>query len=406
MVYQKRTLERFFQQASLQFPVMLLTGPRQTGKTTFLKHLAGNDRAYATLDDPMLRALAREDPALFLQRFTTPVLIDEIQYAPQLLAHIKMAVDSEKEPGRFWLTGSQQFHLMKGVTESLAGRVGVLNLLGFSEREIRNDPFREPFLPTPELLEQRRNNPPLLLPELYRKIWTGSFPALHQEIPADHDLFYSSYVQTYLQRDVRDLANVGDESAFLRFLKSCAARTGQMLNIQDLCRNSNINHATGKRWLSILENSGIVYLLEPWHTNVNKRVLKTPKLYFLDSGLAAWLTGWSSPVTLEAGAMSGAFLETWVVSEVIKSWWHNGKRAPLYYYRDKDANEVDLLIHQDGTLYPIEIKKSASPGKDTTRHFRVLETLKQPIGHGCLISLTPTNAPITRTIDAVPIGML
>ncbi len=227
MVYQKRTLERFFQQASLQFPVMLLTGPRQTGKTTFLKHLAGNDRAYATLDDPMLRALAREDPALFLQRFTTPVLIDEIQYAPQLLAHIKMAVDSEKEPGRFWLTGSQQFHLMKGVTESLAGRVGVLNLLGFSEREIRNDPFREPFLPTPELLEQRRNNPPLLLPELYRKIWTGSFPALHQEIPADHDLFYSSYVQTYLQRDVRDLANVGDESAFLRFLKSCAARTGR-----------------------------------------------------------------------------------------------------------------------------------------------------------------------------------
>jgi len=406
MVYQKRTLERFFQQASLQFPVMLLTGPRQTGKTTFLKHLAGNDRAYATLDDPMLRALAREDPALFLQRFTTPVLIDEIQYAPQLLAHIKMAVDSEKEPGRFWLTGSQQFHLMKGVTESLAGRVGVLNLLGFSEREIRNDPFREPFLPTAELLEQRRNNPPLLLPELYRKIWTGSFPALHQEIPANHDLFYSSYVQTYLQRDVRDLANVGDESAFLRFLKSCAARTGQMLNIQDLCRNSNINHATGKRWLSILENSGIVYLLEPWHTNVNKRVLKTPKLYFLDSGLAAWLTGWSSPVTLEAGAMSGAFLETWVVSEVIKSWWHNGKRAPLYYYRDKDANEVDLLIHQDGTLYPIEIKKSASPGKDTTRHFRVLETLKQPIGHGCLISLTPTNAPITRTIDAVPIGML
>nr|WP_303680831.1 DUF4143 domain-containing protein [Pelodictyon luteolum] len=205
---------------------------------------------------------------------------------------------------------------------------------------------------------------------------------------------------------MRDLANVGDESAFLRFLRACAARTGQMLNIQDLCRNSDINHATGKRWLSILETSGIVYLLEPWHTNLNKRLLKTPKLYFLDTGLAAWLTAWSTPATLEAGAMSGAFLETWVVTEVIKSWWHNGRHAPLCYYRDKDANEVDLLIHQDGTLYPIEIKKSASPGKDAIRHFRALKTLKYPIGHGCLISLAPMNVPFTAGIDAVPAAML
>lgn len=406
MQYKTRTLEHFFLQASRQFPVMLLTGPRQTGKTTFLRHLAAEKRSYATLDDPMLRALAREEPALFLQRFSPPILIDEIQYAPQLLPYIKMAVDSNTESGRFWLTGSKQFHLMNGVTESLAGRVGVVNLLGFSQRELTGDPFADPFLPVPALMKQRGNSPPLLLPELYRKIWLGSFPALHQENPADHDLFYSSYVQNYLQRDVRDLANVGDEGAFLRFLRNCAARTGQMLNIQDLCRNSDINHATGKRWLSILENSGIVYLLEPWYTNVNKRVLKTPKLYFLDTGLAAWLTEWSSASTLEAGAMSGAFLETWVVSEVIKSWWHNGKRAPIYYYRDKDTKEVDVLIHQDGTLYPVEIKKSASPGKDAVRHFRVLETLKLPIGHGCIVSLAPMYVPVTATVDALPAGML
>ena len=406
MPYKTRTLEHFFLQASQQFPVILLTGPRQTGKTTFLRHLAEENRSYVTLDDPMLRALARDEPALFLQRFTSPVLIDEIQYAPQLLPYIKMAVDNEPQAGKFWLTGSQQFHLMKGVTESLAGRVGMVNLLGFSQRELLGTPSAEPFLPVPEVMKQRAQSRQLLLTELYQKIWLGSFPALHQENPADHDLFYSSYVQTYLQRDVRDLANVGDESAFLGFLRSCAARTSQMLNIMDLCRQSDINHATGKRWLSILENSGIIYLLEPWHTNINKRVLKTPKLYFLDTGLAAWLTEWSSPETLEAGAMSGAFLESWVVSEIIKSWWHNGKRAPIYYYRDKDTKEVDLLIHQDGTLFPVEIKKSASPGKDAIRHFEVLQTMKQPIGQGCIISLAPMYLPITATTDNVPVGML
>jgi len=404
--YQTRTLERFFLHASQQFPVMLVTGPRQTGKTTFLRHLAENERSYATLDDPMLRALAREEPALFLQRFTPPVLIDEIQYAPQLLPHIKIAVDSDPGAGQFWLTGSQPFHFMKGVTESLAGRIGVVNLLGFSQRELVNDPFAEPFLPVPEVMKQRDHSSQLLLAELYRNIWLGSFPALHQQNPVDHDLFYSSYVQTYLQRDVRDLANVGDESAFLRFLRSCAARTGQMLNVQELCRSSDVNHATGKRWLSILEYSGIVSLLEPWHTNVNKRMVKTPKLYFLDTGLAAWLTEWSSPATLEAGAMSGAFLESWVVSEIIKSWWHNGKRAPVYYYRDKDAKEIDLLIHRDGTLYPVEIKKSASPGKEAVRHFKVLQTLKEPIGQGCVVSLAPMYVPLTPTVDAVPVGML
>ena len=404
--YRARTLEPFFLTATRQFPVMLVTGPRQIGKTTFLRHLAANGRSYVTLDDPMLCSLAREEPGLFLQRYRPPILIDEIQYAPQLLPFIKMVVDEDRTPGQFWLTGSQQFHLMKGVSESLAGRVGIVNLLGFSQREIVSDTSAAPFIPMPEALSKRTQHHALQLPELYGKIWLGAFPVLHQGVPMDRDLFYSSYVQTYLQRDVRDLANVGNESDFLRFLRVCAARTGQLINMQDLCRDSDINQATGKRWLSILENSGIAFLLEPFHSNINKRLVKTPKLYFLDTGLAAWLTQWSSPATLEAGNMSGAILETWVVSEILKSWWHNGKRAPLFYYRDKDTKEIDLILHLDGTIFPIEIKKSANPGKDAIRHFKVLETLNIPIGHGCVISLVQQQTPVSATVDAIPVGML
>lgn len=407
MKYRIRTLESFLLTVTEQFPVLLVTGPRQIGKTTLLKHLAGELRTYVTLDDPMIRSMANEDPALFLQRFQPPIVIDEIQYAPQLLPHIKMQVDRDGKPGMFWLTGSQQFHLMKGVSESLAGRTGVVNLLGFSRRELENHPHSLPFIPVEEFFTERDScSSVMLLPDLFECIWRGSFPALWLENPVDRNLFYSSYVQTYLQRDVRDLANVGDEAAFLRFLRVCAARTGQMLNMQDLCRDSDINHATGKRWLSILESSGIVYMLEPFHSNFNKRLVKTPKLYFLDTGLAAWLTEWSSPATLEAGAVSGAFLETWVVTEVLKSWWHNGKRAPLYYYRDKDTKEIDLIIHQDGTLFPVEIKKTASPGKTSIRHFKVLEKLNYPVGTGCVIALVPMRLPITGEVQAVPVGYL
>jgi predicted AAA+ superfamily ATPase len=354
----------------------------------------------------MIRSLAKTDPALFLQRFPAPVLIDEIQYAPELLSYIKMDVDNNRTAGRFWLTGSQQFHLMKGISETLAGRVAVVQLLGFSRRELEHDASAGPFLPTQVLLRSRDKSKTVTLANLYKAIWLGSFPALYQKTSIDRDLFYSSYLQTYLQRDVRDLANVGDEISFLRFLRASAARTGQMLNMQDLCRDSNINPATGKRWLSILENSGIAYLLEPYHTNVTKRLVKAPKLYFLDTGLAAWLTEWSSAATLEAGAMSGAFLESWVVSEVIKSWWHNGKRAPLYYYRDKDTKEVDLLIHQDRIIYPIEIKKSANPGRDSVRPFKALESLKLPVGPGCVVSLVSQRLPITESVQAVPVGMI
>jgi hypothetical protein len=213
-------------------------------------------------------------------------------------------------------------------------------------------------------------------------------------------------VQTYLQRDIRDLARVGDEMAFLRFLRAAAARSGQLLNMAELARDADVVPNTAKSWISILEASGIVYLLQPYHTNVTKRLVKTPKLYFLDTGLCAWLTEWSSPKTLEAGAMSGAILETWVFSEILKSWWHNGRQSPFYFYRDKDQKEIDLLIVQDGTIYPIEIKKSASPGKDSVRHFQALEKLKLPVGHGGVICLATQSIPLTSNASSIPVGVI
>ncbi|MDA8162592.1 MAG: ATP-binding protein [Desulfobacteraceae bacterium] len=407
-MYITRTLEAFFKKAASQFPVMLVTGARQVGKTTFLKHLSGERRRYVTLDDPLVLNLAKQDPALFMQRFPAPVLIDEIQYAPELLPYIKMEVDKNRKAGLYWLTGSQQFHLMKGVSESLAGRVGVVNLLGLSRRESAGQgQASTPFIPTPEDIQSRMSSGGrLTLKALYKIIWRGSFPEIALNNKTDRDLFYGSYVQTYLQRDIRDLARVGDEMAFLRFMRAAAARSGQLLSMADLARDADVAPNTVRNWLSILQASGIVYLLEPYHTNVTKRLVKTPKLYFLDTGLCAYLTEWTSPETLEAGAMSGAILETWIFAEILKSWWHNGRRAPFYYYRDKDQKEIDLLIVQDGVVYPLEFKKTASPSKDTVRHFQALEKLKMPIGPGGVVCLTSQPLPLTANTTSIPVSAI
>lgn len=407
-MYIERTLSGYLAQASKQFPVVLVAGPRQVGKTTLLQHLAKESRSYVTLDDPTLAQLARDEPALFLQRFEPPVLIDEIQYAPQLLPHIKMRVDRAKSPGLYWLTGSQQFQLMKGVSESLAGRVAIVNLLGLSLKEMQGKAgAAEPFLPTAANLHNRLKAAlQLTLPDVYRIIWRGAFPAVALDKEMDRDLFYSSYVQTYLQRDVRDLAQVGDAGTFLKFLRAAAARTGQLLNMSDMGRDAGVSATTAKSWLSILEASGIVYLLEPYHSNATTRLIKAPKLYFLDTGLCAYLTEWSSPETLEAGAMSGAILETFVVAEVLKSYWHNGKRAPLYYYRDKDKKEVDLLIVQDETIYPLEIKKTAAPDKAALKSMQALASLAKKVGPGGVICLADTLLPITADVSAIPVGLL
>lgn len=413
MAYVERAIEDRIREISTQFVVLLVTGPRQVGKTTLLRHLAasesgGGERHYVTLDDPALRMLAREDPALFLQRFPPPVLIDEVQYAPELLPHVKMHVDERGKPGDFWLTGSQHFQAMQGITESLAGRVAILDLLGFSAREADGREARlPPFLPTPERLEARAGSAASLdLHAVFEKIWRGSFPALIAGPVHERDLFFASYVQTYLQRDVRDLAQVGDESTFLRFLRACAARTGQLLNLSDLARDVDIGVSTARRWLEILEGTRQVYLLRPWHDNLTKRLVKAPKLYFLDTGLAAHLTEWSSARALAAGAMAGAIFETHVVAEILKSAWHRVERPSLWFYRDRDGREIDLVIERDGRLHPIEIKLGATPKKSWNRAFRVLEKRDRERGHGAVVCLYPTPIPLDEQTTVVPVGLL
>jgi len=403
-----RTIEDFLIKASSQFPVILVTGARQVGKTTLLKHISKRERTYISLDDPIILNLAKKDPSLFMQRFPPPVFIDEIQYAPELFPYIKMDVNQNRQPGRFWLTGSQQFHMMKDISESLAGRVGIVQLLGLSRRETAGQgKILTPFLPESGALKKReKSGEALNLKQLYKIIWRGSLPAIALNKDIDRDLFYSSYTRTYLQRDIPALAQVGDETAFIRFLRATAARSGQLLNMTDLSRDADISPNTARKWISMLQSTGIIYLLQPYHTNVTKRLVKTPKLYFLDTGLCSWLTEWSSPETLEAGAMSGAVFETWVITEIIKSWWHNGREAPFYFYRDKDQKEIDLLIISDGTVYPLEIKKSASPHAGAIKHFQILEKLRMPIGHGGVICLTTQLLPLSSLSSAIPAGII
>lgn len=408
-MYIKRTLGQTIERASASFPALLVTGPRQVGKTTLLENCADEKRGYVTLDDLDQRDLAQNDPSLFFQLHPPPVTIDEIQYAPQLLNEIKILVDKEKQAGMFWLTGSQKFHLMNEVTETLAGRIAIIDLLGLSqaERENRADTSR-PFLPTREWIEHAGNQAvrPKLLMDVYANIWQGSYPKVIVDKNMPHDLFYNSYIQTYIQRDVRDLTQVGDEQKFYRFLRAAAARSGQLLNYANLARDVDIDQKTVKSWLSILATSGIIYLLQPYHSNLTKRLIKTPKLYFLDTGLCAYLTQWSTDKALEAGAMSGAILETYILAEIIKSYWHNGLTPYFYFYRDKDQKEVDLIIEQNNMLYPVEFKKTATPGRNASKHFPVLEKLGKPIGHGAVICLRESSIPLSQQVDAIPIGLL
>lgn len=408
MMHVQRSLTPVIHQVSSTFPVLLLTGPRQVGKSTLLVDCATPDRSVVTLDDMDLRALAKQEPMLFLQIYKPPLIIDEIQYAPELLNCIKIMVDELKQPGLFWLTGSQKFHLMQGVSETLAGRIAILDLLGFSERERGGDALStSPFLPTSTWIKDASVYAhPAELMELYQRIWRGSFPSmvLHDEM--SRDIFYQSYLQTYIQRDVRALTQVGDEIVFSRFLRATAARTGQLINYADIARDVGVDMKTIKSWISILETSGLIYLLYPYHSNVTNRLIKTPKLYFLDTGLCAYLTHWSTPAALEAGALSGAILETYLFSEILKSYWHHGKAAYFYFYRDRDQREIDLLIEEDGILYPIEFKKSANPSRHLGNSFSVLDKLKQPIGPGAIICLKATHVPLSHEVMAIPVSYL
>jgi len=406
----KRTLSNTIHTISESFPVLMLTGPRQVGKTTLLEMCAAGKRAYVTLDDLDARHLAQSDPALFLQTWQPPLIIDEVQYAPQLFSAIKMCVDREKRNGLFWLTGSQKFHLMRGITESLAGRVAIVDLLGLSNAELegRADSSR-PFVPTPEWIARARQAATPAtdgLMEIYTRIWLGAFPRLNEQGPAARNLFYRSYIQTYIQRDVQDMLRVTDQTTFNRFLGAVAARTGQLLNYASLARDVEIDNKTVKSWMSILEASGLVYLLQPYHRNLTKRLVKTPKLYFLDTGLAAYLTKWPDAASLQAGSMSGALLETWLFAEILKSYWHNGLEANVFFYRDIDQREVDLVIEVGDTLYPVEFKKTASPAAGAARQFAVLEKLGKTVGPGAVLCFVERDIPLSSRVTAVPVGYL
>lgn len=403
-----RTLKTSLIQASKTFPVVLLTGPRQVGKTTLLGSIAEAGRTYITLDDMDARTLAESDPALFLQRYRSPIIIDEVQYAPNLFSQIKIAVDKSKKNSQFWLTGSQKFHLMQSVTESLAGRVAILELNGFSQAEINDHADQAlPFLPTEDWLGQARLRAKKMgLDALYKKIWRGSYPRVITEPDISTDLFYSSYIQTYIQRDIKEIIKISSEKTFYNFIRVIAARTSQLLNYADIARDVGIDQKTAKAWLSALEASGLVYLLPPYHNNLTSRLIKTPKLYFLDTGLCAYLTKWSTPQALEAGAFSGAILETWVIAELLKSYWYNGKTPFFYFYRDKDQKEIDLIIEQDNTLYPVEIKKSATPSLNAANNFSLLAKLNQRVGHGAIMCLRQKDIPLSAQVDAIPIAYL
>ncbi len=407
-LYQPRDLEDRLVEASQQFPVLLLTGPRQVGKTTLLQHRCGSERRYVTLDDPIRRELANHDPALFLQRFPPPVLIDEIQYAPQLLPYIKMMVDSQGTTGGFWLTGSQHFLAMRDVTETLAGRVAIVSLLGFSAREADGRELGlDPFIPIPDRLAAREGSPGEQgIGPVFERIWLGAFPALVAGPAHDRELFFASYLQTYLQRDVHDLSQIGNRKAFVGFLRAAAARTGQLLNLSDLARDVDVSLPTAKSWLSILEASFQVVLLRPYHTNLTKRAVKTPKLYFLDTGLASYLTEWSTPDTLGAGALAGPILETFVVAEILKSFWHRMRRPAAYFYRDRDGREVDMVIEHDGRLFGIEVKLAASPKMSWRRSFSPLDRLGLPVGGNAVVCLHPELLPLDEKTWIIPVEIL
>ncbi|MDD2371312.1 MAG: ATP-binding protein [Firmicutes bacterium] len=400
-----RALESVVEEVSKTYPVLLVTGPRQIGKTTLLERVAKKNRKYVSLDDPVARRLAKEEPLLFLQRYETPIIIDEIQYAPELLPYIKLHVDKHKQNGDFWLTGSQMFQMMKDVSESLSGRVGILPMQGLSISELNKFPNEPYTTDTKRLLVRSKLAKKMNLREVYERIYKGSMPALFSK-EQSVERFYASYVDTYIHRDIRDLTQVADEMQFHRFLTACAARTSQMVNYSELAKDVGITSPTAKKWLSLLITSGIIVLVEPYFNNALKRIVKAPNMYFMDTGLCAYLTRWTSSESLEISAMSGAFFETFVVSEIIKSYLNAGKRAPLFYYRDSDQKEIDLIIEENGLLQPIEIKKSAQPKNNAGRHFSILEKTGKVYGNGSIICMSDDLIPINKEVWAVPVWLI
>lgn len=404
MNYIPRNLEVIVKQVTEEYPVVLVKGPRQVGKTTMLQRLMENTgRGYVSLDDLSERSLAREDPELFLQLHKPPVLVDEVQYAPELFTYIKIYVDTHHEPGAFWLTGSQVFKRMDGVQESLAGRVAVLSMTSLAQAEICGSSMTPFELDLNTLKEREQTRIPADVNEIFRRIYTGSMPAIVSGQNSNSQIFYSSYISTYIERDVKELSDAIDSLKFYRFITAAAARCSQMLNVSEIAQDADINQKQAKDWLRILEKLGIIFYLHPYSNNLLKRLVKTPKLYFYDTGLVCYLTRWSSAEVLESGAMNGAVLENYVVSEIAKTYMNSGREPYMYYYRDKDAREIDIVLEHDGVLNPIEIKKTSNPGTELTRVFRLLDKASVPRGKGAVVCMKPGVGAIDRDNYIVPV---
>ncbi len=408
-MYIKRHLETQILEASKYYPVVMVCGQRQVGKSTMLNHLREEGRGYVTLDDLHARRLAQDDAALFFETYGFPLLIDEFQRVPSLLLEMKRLVDQatlqgEDVGGRYWLTGSQKFAMMKEVSDSLAGRVAVFDLSGISAAELEGRPeglFSPEIADLQVRMEQCEGAD---IHALFQRIFRGGMPKL-LTTELDRDRFYMDYVNTYIERDIKDLAQVGKLSAFYDFLVFVAARTAQELRYDDIANAVGISAPTAKAWVSILERSGVIYLLRPYFSNVSKRLIKTPKLYFMDTGLAAYLCRWPNAETLENGAANGAFFENYVVSELVKSYYNAGKRPDLYFYRDVDKREIDLLILEGNRVFPIEIKKSKAPAHPD-KNFGVLDKFSLEVQPGIVLCMSDAILPYNRQTWLVPVSVL
>ena len=408
MPYIKRTLEKKIMDISKDFSCLLLTGPRQVGKTTMLEHLMeGSNRGKVTLDDIDARKLAKTDPALFLEMHPAPVLIDEVQYAPELFSYIKIKIDNGAAPGSYWLTGSQSFQLMELARESLAGRTAIIHMSALSQNELYGDAITSPFAVELSYINERKTHLKQCSPiEMYERIWNGSLPGHRSGKFKDRDVFYSSYVQTYIDRDVTDMIPGVDKLAYADFIRAAACRAGQMLNIHDIAQDVGVSDDTAKRWLKVMEKSEIIFFLRPYSNNLLKRTIKTPKMYFFDTGLVAYLTKYSSAEILMNGAMNGAILENYTVAEIIKTYHNDAKECNFHYYRDKESNEIDMVIESDGELHPLEIKKSSNPASSFAGAFRVLDKSSVPRGVGAILCLKEELSAIDRSTYIVPIWMI
>lgn len=409
MGYINRHIEQRITLLSKTWSAILLTGPRQSGKTTMLKNLAEKEntgRKYISLDDLTVRETAKNDPKLFLELYTPPIIIDEIQYAPELFTYIKIYIDAHHNPGDFWLTGSQIFRLMQGVQESLAGRVALLHMSPLSQREITDSPSRPFSTDFSALLSDSREIKPVSAVKMYNRIWNGCMPGMLSGDYTDRNIFYSSYLSTYIERDVRELSGAIDALKFSKFITAAAARASQLVNYKAMADDADIDQVTAKSWLNILETLGIVFLLHPYSNNVLKRTIKTPKLYFYDTGLICYLTKWSSSEVAMNGAMSGAILENFTVSEIMKSYQNAGLEPYINYYRDRDSKEIDVIIEGDGKLCPLEIKKTASPDRRITNTFKIIDKSPLSLGTSAVLCLADTLGAFDKDNLIVPIWLI